>query len=236
MRAKTDGCASRTGGARLAAMTSRVTYSLLALVLLLAGGAVAFYLYKTRQHPGAETVSVSIGRTRLVVPMGYARSGAEAGGAVERLDLAATYPDFLQAGAIAGAGDTATPDTLTERLIFITLAPEDTLIAPQDRPSRLYARFLESDVWSHGGGLIMRRFQDQTPFEKEDLYMTPPEGRAFFARCLRPEGKAGGVPHTCISETRVGAVDVQVRFSSTLLSEWERVMDGSRGLVQKLIR
>ena len=101
---------------------------------------------------------------------------------------------------------------------------------------KLYARFLEQTAWNNPGGLIMRRFEKGSPYEREDLYLAPPEGRIFAARCMRPSQPPDGLPNTCITEFRLRGLDAQLRFVPDLLPEWERLMDGARGLIESLAR
>ena len=126
--------------------------------------------------------------------------------------------------------------TPIEQLIFLTIRPKDPTIDPADRPAKLYARFLETTGWSHPGGLVMRRFENGSPFEREELYMTPPEGRVFAARCARPIQPPDGLPNTCISEIRIEGLDVQMRFSPDMLVNWETLVLGSRQLVSSFLR
>jgi hypothetical protein len=166
-----------------------------------------------------------LGAVRLRYEPRYARPPeARASQAENHLELVAAMPDFTPAG---DALDRLPPETL----VFLTIEPAGTTLDPSERPQRLYARFLDSDVWSHPGGLIMRRFMPESPYEREDLYMAPPEGSAFFARCTRPPAIPDGLPGSCISEMRVAGLDIQMRFSPEQLSSWERMVAGARLLV-----
>jgi hypothetical protein len=109
--------------------------------------------------------------------------------------------------------------------IFITALPADGSLAPAERPSVLYARFVAADARSAPGGLIRRRFRDGTPFEGEDLVVAAPDGHAFWARCP----SIGGPPDPasrCLTEMRFADTDVQVRFSPALLPRWELLASG----------
>ena len=64
----------------------------------------------------------------------------------------------------------------------------------------------------------------------EELYFTAPEGREFAARCRRPDPSAV-TPNTCQAELRMDDVDVEIRFSAMLLSEWRRLRGGARSFV-----
>lgn len=156
------------------------------------------------------------------------------GGEQRQIDLAVRFPDFRPSrDASAGAGRAAGAAT---QEIVITLTVPDDAVEPADRASKLYARFLEPDAWSHPGGLVMRRFEARSPYEREELYIAPPEGRTFFARCMRPAQPPDGLPESCISEFRQSGLDVRVRYNAELLSEWQQLTDGVRGLVRSLMR
>jgi hypothetical protein len=146
------------------------------------------------------------------------------------VNIVTRFPDFLPAHArvpsrVDGAGE-----------IVVTLFAPDEAIDPVERPAKLYARFLEADVWSHPGGLMMRRFEAGSPYENEELYMAPPEGRAFFARCMRPPQTPDGLPDKCLSELRQAGLQARIRFSPELLPEWQAMMNGVRGLIRSLMR
>jgi hypothetical protein len=108
--------------------------------------------------------------------------------------------------------------------VFITTLPADASLAPAERPSVLYARFVAAEARSAPGGLIRRRFREGTPFEGEDLVVAAPDGRAFWARCATSGSRNDGA--SCLTEMRFGNTDVQVRFSPALLPRWELLASG----------
>ena len=121
--------------------------------------------------------------------------------------------------------------TDAKQLVFLTLRPEDELADPSDRTAALYARFLQSDVWQEEGGLVMRRFERGSPYEREELHLVPPAGRVFAARCIRPTQPPSDLPSTCLATLRSGGLDVDIRFSPTLLPRWDALSDGVRRLL-----
>ena len=147
------------------------------------------------------------------------------------VELTAYFPNFAPAG---GADDVTARTNLDERfgrLVFIELKPADPRLDPAERTARLYLRFLDETSWSHPGGLVARAFESGSPFEGDELFFVPPEGRQFAARCHRSD-PSRNLPNTCIAVFRVGAVDAQVRFSADLLSDWEALMKGANGLIE----
>ena len=165
----------------------------------------------------------------------YARfGGGRSGGRFDTLELAATFPDFRP------AGDSVTPLAEADgsgksALVFFTFARADRKADPADMVGMLYARFLEPRVEETEEGLIRRAFQDGSPYQGEDLYFAPPEGRAFAARCARPTVPSDGLPETCLSLFREGGLDVSIRFGRPLLARWERLAGGARALAQTMI-
>lgn len=169
-----------------------------------------------------------IGETRLSVPPALARFPVGRGGGVlERLDISVTFPAFTPAGDGAEAG---------KDIVFITLTASDRTVDPADRPVTLYARFLEEEIVERPDGLAMRHFQPGSPYDFEDLYIAPPEGRAFAARCTRPKQPADGLPETCLTDLRIGALDAQIRYAPELLPQWEPLIAGARKLIGEMRR
>jgi len=187
-------------------------------------------LWLWRQRPAldeAAPVLITVAGAPLRVDPLMARVRADlANPALDVLDLVLAMPDLSPAGARANA-------LPLESLVFLTLRRRDEKIDPRDKPARLYARFLEPLVEAHPAGLIRRGFQPGSPYDRETLYMTPPEGRDFWARCA---SATQALPATCISETRIGGLDVSARFTPELLGDWERVTAGVVRLVEGMAR
>lgn len=218
---------------RMRARLSLIVATGLLAVTLVAGFLAVRALMRPAPRP--EWVEIGLGGARLVVPRGHLRFAGDSG-RLDRLDLAARFPDFGPAGAASPAPAPSPDGERDETLVFLTLTPNDGSLDPAERPTRLYARFLDPAVWTHPGGLLMRRFQPGAPYEKEELYIAPPEGRAFFARCPVPGSATDGLPDFCMTEFRVDGVDAQMRFSGALLSDWERLADGARALIRRMAR
>ena len=178
---------------------------------------------------------VAVGAATFALRYAYLRPASRGGERLDQLDLAAFFPGFAPAG---DAGDISTQTDLGERfqrIVFVSIRPTDTSLDPAERLTKLYARFLEPDEWSHPGGLAARAFQKGSPFESEELYFAAPEGRAFAARCQRPD-QTRKTPNTCAYDFRLKDLDVELRFSAALLSEWEALSSGARGLIESARR
>ena len=204
-----------------------------ALAALVAGAFGFGALRRSSADPGLRQISV--GAATFALKSGYLRSASRAGGRLEQIDMAAFFPGFAPAG---DAGDVTQQTDLGERFqrtVFMTIRPSDSSLDPAERMPRLYARFLEPEEWSHPGGLVARAFQKDSPFENEELFFAAPEGRAFATRCQRPD-QARKTPNTCAYDFRVDDLDIELRFSAALLSEWEALTAGARGLINSARR
>ncbi|WP_166142630.1 hypothetical protein [Methylosinus sp. RM1] len=206
---------------------------LLALALGLLG-AGAFRLLRRADEAAPAVVAASLGDARFVYSPAYARDeSTRYGGAVDRLSFIAVAPDFAPPPKPSLDPRRRAAEELDPMRVFVTLAPREEALDPAERPSRLYARFLESEVWSGPGGLVLRRFEAGSPYELEQLYLAPPDGRAFFARCPRRDaGFLGSAP--CIWALRWKTVDVEARFSAPLLRDWEELAKGLRAFLASI--
>jgi hypothetical protein len=197
------------------------------LAVALAGAALFPFL---RSPEAPATREAEVGQARFTLLSGYFRPQSRGGGRLERLDLAAFFPDFAPAGDASDVGAATDLAERYQKLVFISIKPADAGLDPADRTAKLYARFLESDQWSHPGGLVAAAFQAGSPFQGQELYFVAPEGRVFAARCGRPD-QSRKTPNACAYDFRLGDLDIELRFSAALLSEWEKLSDGARGLI-----
>jgi hypothetical protein len=206
-----------------------VLVGLCAFALIIGAGLGAWRVFWPSRTPA--TTKAFIGETALALPSGYFRPSSRGGGRLEKLELAAFFPDFTPAGELADISSATNLAERYERLVFVTVSEFDGALDPADRPAKLYARFLDPEGWSHPGGLIARAFLPGSPFEGEELYFIAPEGREFAARCGKPD-EARKTPNFCIDDFRVDKLTVELRFSANLLSEWQKLMSGARGLIE----
>jgi hypothetical protein len=155
------------------------------------------------------------------------------GGALDRLAFLAVFPDFAPAAAASPDARRRETQQRDPALVFIVVAPRDEAMDPAARPALLYARFLESEVADAPGGLVLRRFAAGSPYELEQLYLAPPDGAAFFARCPKREAGFMGVA-SCLWALRLDALDVEVRFSPSLLGRWSEFVEGTRAFLRSV--
>jgi hypothetical protein len=210
----------------------RLGFAALRLGLAALAGAAAIALgarFGAREPP--RFVAVTLGAERLTLASAYLTRAARRSGATDSVELVAFYPDFAPAGDFSDVIAGADLAERFRRIVFVTAKPADSSLDPAERPARLYQRFLDENSWSHPGGLIARAFEDGSPFEGDELYYVGPEGREFAARCRRPDPERK-TPNTCITDFRLGDLDVEMRFSAALLAEWASLKAGARGLIE----
>ncbi len=211
----------------------RALLALFALAAALAVGALGHALL--RGESPAAVVEARIGDAQFAFAPAYARDEATAeGGALDRLAFIAVFPDFTP----RPRGDKPPPpERLNARAqahLFITLSPADEGMEPADRPARLYARFLEGETFLGPGGLVMRRFEQGSPYDLEQLYIAPPSGRDFFARCPKAANEGGAAADLCLWLFRVDGLDVELRFAPTLLEHWDALSEGARDFLASI--
>jgi hypothetical protein len=200
------------------------------LVLLLAALAVALVaewrglLAAAAPAPSAPA-AFKVGGQAFTVPAGAVRGyGADVGG---RLDLV-----FHREGLrLATAEEVARPGP---HLVFLTLGAAVDGSDPSTRAEDLYNRFVDGRAEDGPGGLILRRFRAGSPYEDEALYLAPPDGRAFTARCGSMLAKR--LPPTCLWLVRIDGVDIAVRLDVAALAEWRGVVADFYRLYQAMRR
>ncbi len=204
--------------------------TLCALVAVGAGGWSVMRFLRRDAPRGAAFAIARIGAAHVRYDPAYARDARDRdGGRLDRLDLAVRFPGFTPATM-------ETASKTPEPLLFLQLEEADPTLPPEERAAKLYVRFLEPEQWTNPGGIVMRRFQSGSPYESEELYFAPPEGRLFAARCTRPRQPPDGLPETCLNDIRVNGLDVHMRFHPDMLPEWERMVEGSRALIERMTR
>ncbi len=193
---------------------------------LVAAALIVVYATARRSHEQVHIVEASVGSAKFAVSSSFLRPTSRQDGPTPALEAALLFPGFTAAGDFDDVTARTDLDRRLAETVYLVIRQPDPRLDPADRTARLYERFLEENSWSHPGGLIARAFTDDSPFRGDELYFTAPEGREFAARCRRPD-PAAATPNTCQAGMRVGAVDVEIRFSAALLGEWERLRDGA---------
>jgi hypothetical protein len=196
--------------------------------LAVAGATVGLLLFWWTARPAdvaREPIPVSIGNASFRIPRDYVRAGAmPRPGAQDRVDLVLAFPGMAPAGSLPPGPDGR---------IYLALLREDGVLDPAERVNEIYGRFFEPDIWQNPGGLLLRRFAADSPYGDEELFLSPPDGRIFAARCRKPPPRAdgmrgAGIGDACLWRFRTNGADVQVRFSPDLLPQWEALAEGAR--------
>ncbi|WP_051134117.1 hypothetical protein [Methylocystis sp. ATCC 49242] len=187
----------------------------------------AFFILFSPGEESRRIVEAEMAGARFVYARAYARDETTgAGGLADRLAFVASFPAF-------------TPLTAKQRAagapaVMLTVTPKDDSLDPAERPGKLYARFLTADALAGPGGLVKRHFEQGSPYDFEELYIAPPDGRIFFARC--PKAHSGAASEACLSVFRDGAFDVELRFPPVFLENWDALYDGARGLLTRMTK
>ena len=173
---------------------------------------------------GSPPVPIAVAQLKLNVPTAYFRGGQPPGaGLGERFDLVMRYPTMAPAGVPPKTAKALASQNPRD-LVFLAILRGDGILDPADRPQDLYGRFLERDTWQNPGGLLLRRFAPDSPYADEELFIAPPDGRVFSARCPKPVAPTES--GACIWRFRQSGADIQVRFSADLLPQWESMAFG----------
>ncbi|KAF2990984.1 hypothetical protein OGR47_03585 [Methylocystis sp. MJC1] len=196
-----------------------IAFALLAVSIAI----VTVLLFSPRVDAPNEAIHAEVAGIGFSYARAYARDEAtRVGGMADRLSFTASFPAFAPLKAKARAGESVT----------FTVTAKDDGLDPSERPAKLYARFLTPETLDGPGGLVLRHFEQGSPYDSEELFIAPPDGRTFFARCPKPETGAPG--EGCISVFRKGALDVELRFAPALLENWDALYEGAQTLLSRM--
>jgi hypothetical protein len=190
---------------------ARILAGLAALLCILAAAAFwAHALVATEERTEPDTVAVTLGERQLTLQRAWLL-GAAAQGDRKRISLRMPLSSLVSHDLVDPGASIA--------LVFVT---SDASLPPSERVKQLYSRFLSSEATPAAGGLIRRQFRAGTPYEGETLFLSPPEGRAFAARCQ--SGEFGSMELTCFAEIRHAGYDIQIQLARRDLALWERIV------------
>jgi hypothetical protein len=216
-----------------------------------AGFAALRYLVPPKEAAPHAEVAVLVGKARVVANSAFmVRRADRLGGRIDDLPLALDAKTTAPAGPLRPL-ELQDADSAAH-ILYVTLLARDEKLAPSERTARLYLRHLQPEALPSVAGLLRRAFADSSPYRNEDLHFTPPAGGLFAARCLRiqehevqhdvekaedqPAEKPALMLKTCVADLRVGGVDVRLRFSQSLLEDWERTTATAISFVTALLR
>lgn len=203
-------------------LSMRVVIAAVLLTIALAAGAAL--LYAAREEAPDALIQSELAGVKFSYARGYARDEATAaGGFADHLSFVASFPGFapLSAKELAAAPS-----------IALTLTPKDDGLDPGERPGKLYARFLTPETVAGPGGLILRHFEQGSPYDSEELLIAPSDQRGFFARC--PKADASAPREACLSLFRERGLDIELRYSPALLGHWDALYEGAHALIAKM--
>jgi hypothetical protein len=210
-------------------------FTALLILIVLAAAFVALVLWPrwpgVAVAPGAPALPVTVGGVLFNVPPAAIRVPIlRRPGAQERLDLAFLWPslDPPDPAARPAPAESVPP---IDRL-FVTIEPQSSALAPNDRVRSIYPRYLADTQFDGPDGLKVISFRDGTPYQGEDLFFDPAAQPGFVTRCSRPG--AGGTPGMCLYERRFEGADVTVRFPSEWLTGWRTLNEEIEKLLGRL--
>ena len=195
-----------------------------AMLMAIAVGAMMAGLWWINRPPlPPQLVEMKIGTERLIFPSNYKGPRTpDMGREVGMTRLRVTWPELVA----PSAGEAAE--------VHVTIGPADPATDPRAQFATL-ARFLTPGAWSNPGGLVTRGFKKGSPFETEELFMSLPDGGAFFARCTADMGRVG-LDEGCRAVLKHGNFDIALRFPRDALGEWKALSEGVRALVESFRR
>lgn len=228
--------------ARFSARDWRSGGQMLPVVLGLAAAAsalalVAYLLWPTwgAQRSGGPTrLPVSIGGTLFNIPTAAVRMRIQRhSGPQERVDLGFSFPSLDPPDPPKRISADTVQETMQETIqpvdrIFLSITAHHDTLAPEDRVSTIYPRYLEQASTALQDGLTMRAFRAGTPYGGEDLFVA--EAPALVARCNRD----AATPGMCLSERRIDGADLIFRFPRSWLARWRDVADAMDRLTVQL--
>lgn len=202
----------------LASADRLIWVTMFLLVVLSAGGVAGGLWWINRPAPPPQMLDMRIGAEKLVFPSNYKGPRmADMGREVGMTRLRVTWPEL----AAPTEGDRAE--------VHITIGPALPSTDPHAQFATL-ARFLTPGAWSNPGGLMVRNFKKGSPFEQDELFMSMPDGAAFFARCTADIG-ATKLDEGCRAVLKHAGFDIALRFPREALGEWQALSDGVRRLI-----
>jgi hypothetical protein len=178
----------------------------------------------------APELPIIIGDVLFRVPQAAIRQKVQRRtGTQERVDLAFLWPTLEPSAPMPRTPDGAALAAAPR--LFFTIAAAPTATSPVERLKTIYPRYLESARWIGAPGLTAIAFRADTPYRGEDLFFDTRTPERFIARCTRDAGPAAGM---CLFERDVGSTIITVRFSRTWLNDWQTLVSGIDGLIEKM--
>jgi hypothetical protein len=186
--------------------------------------------------PDAPALPIIIAGVTFNVPPGAIRVAVQRRpGAQARIDLVFLWPSLAPPAPAGKAATPAMPEVVAHRptdRLFVTITPANDTLAPIERFKTIYPRYTENQPANGPLGLAVVTFRDGTPYRGEELIYDVAAPEKFLARCTKYD--RGPTRGTCLTEHRVGAADIMVRFPRDWLSDWRAVVQGVDKLIASL--
>ncbi len=198
--------------------------AVLTMLLSLAGRWMGERIASGGHSTSTDAKSLFIGDQALQFPANTIRfEHQRQGGTFERIDLYVLFPEMQ------GYSDETRQhfnDTVaSDKLLFLTIEQASIPLDMSGRFEPVYKRLIDPTGTPLSGGLTRYRFQEDTRYGDELLYIgqrgdKPP----FVVRCLNPSDLPKG-SRSCLRDLAVGqGLSVAYRFSEGLLDQW-RTLD-----------
>lgn len=183
-----------------------------------------------------ETFDTSIGLDRLRITANTIRfADQRKHGATERLDLYLLWPEMT--GYSKENRRRFDDLTQTQSLIFLQLSQSTMSRDMSGRVEPIYSHLFAGTAESGPFGLSLHRFVPGAGYDGEILLTGSRHDKPVYAvRCLLPgpDGPASG--SDCQRDIHVGRdLTVLYRFSSDLLSDWQRIDSAIEGYIRSRI-
>lgn len=192
------------------------------VAIVMAATSAAFIAPRLESAPAPEPVLARVGEIALAIPPALTGAAPDEPRLVGMARLRLDWPSL-------GAASTE-----SDHRLLVTLSPPDKVNQPAAQLA-IYARFLTNTVWSNPGDLVVRGFRKGSPFEKDELFVSVPDGRGFAARCPLESGTQP-LDEFCRVTFNHRGLDVNIRFPRAIIADWQLMLGGVRRTIDGLIR
>lgn len=207
---------------------------LFAGMVCLALAYVAYVLWPRWPAPpvatDAPTLPITVADVTFNIPPAAIRQPMQRKpGTQERIDLAFLWPSLTPPDPSAKLAPVSSSQAVDR--VFMTIMAADNALSPAERIKAIYPRYLDRRINAGPGGLAVRPFRDDTPYQGEELIYDD-ASNAFVVRCTRDgPGPTLGI---CLYDVRIGAADLTVRFPRLWLDDWRPVAGRIDALIKTL--
>lgn len=179
----------------------------------------------------ADVVQMSVGGLALRIPANYLLyASARRGGARQRVELFAKYPDF--SGYSDWESQTFASNATDSPMIYMLVREEPLALGEDERLKRIYLGYVENPSGEAGPfGLTEYNFRNDSGYRGEDLFVGQEGSHPVVMRCVRLSQE---VPSpSCLRDVPLSREIVMTyRFKRSHLADWRDIADG----VNKLVR